>query len=435
MSANVETMFYVRETPWHGLGTEIREAPASADALIAAGLDWIVEQRDVYSEDGSLIPGYKVNIRSTDQAALGIVSDHYKVVQNKDAFQFTDDLLGEGVTYETAGSLQGGKKVWMLARIPQRYIIAGDEITPYMVMMNSHDGSSGIKVAMTPIRVVCQNTLNLALNTAKRIWAAKHTENVMNRVCEARDTLLQAETYMAELGRGIDELSKIKLSDRKILEMMQELFPVSEDINEMQKKNNLRLLEDLKQRYWDAPDLSHVGKNGYRFINAVSDFATHKLANIRIVSEYIHANFLSRGLCAVAAIHAGINQTDPARNNPHVHMIVSTRAVNEEGFCPKKDRELDRSENMEIWREQWEQVQNRAYARNGLPIRVSHESLEMQGKHDWEPTIHLSRIDWQREKNGERTANGNKKREIQARNEARQRQFCQMENREIDITR
>ena len=160
-----------------------------------------------------------------------------------------------------------------------------------------------------------------------------------------------------------------------------------------------------------------------------------KLANIRIVSEYIHANFLSRGLCAVAAIHAGINQTDPARNNPHVHMIVSTRAVNEEGFCPKKDRELDRSENMEIWREQWEQVQNRAYARNGLPIRVSHESLEMQGKHDWEPTIHLSRIDWQREKNGERTANGNKKREIQARNEARQRQFCQMENREIDITR
>ena len=170
MSANVETMFYVRQRPWHGLGTEVQEAPTSADALIYAGLDWEVLQKNVYAEDGSLIPGYRVNTRSTDNAALGIVSDRYKVVQNEDAFQFTDDLLGAGVSYETAGSLQGGRKVWLLARMPHRYIIAGDEIAPYLVVKNSHDGSSGIKVAMTPIRVVCQNTLNLALDSAKRIW-------------------------------------------------------------------------------------------------------------------------------------------------------------------------------------------------------------------------------------------------------------------------
>ena len=275
MSANVETMFYVREKPWHGLGTEVQEAPASIDALIYAGLDWSVEQRDVYTGDGAQIPGYKVNLRSTDNAALGIVSDRYKVVQNEDAFQFTDDLLGEGVSYETAGALQGGRKVWLLARMPQRYVIAGDEITPYMVFMNSHDGSSGVKVAMTPIRVVCQNTLNLALNRAKRIWASKHTENILNRIHEARETLLLDEAYMGELGRGIDELAKIKLSDRKAMELMQEFFPVTEDMNGIQKKNNLHLLEDLKQRYWDAPDLTNMGRSGYRFINAVSDFATH----------------------------------------------------------------------------------------------------------------------------------------------------------------
>ena len=275
MPANVETMFYVREKPWHGLGTLVAEAPASADALICAGLDWRVEQKDVYTGDGSLIPGYKVNLRSTDNAALGIVSDRYKVVQNEDAFQFTDDLLGEGVTYETAGALQGGKKVWMLAKMPQRYFIAGDEITPYLVVMNAHDGSSGIKVAMTPIRVVCQNTLNLALNRAKRIWTTKHTENVMSRVHEARETLQLAEAYMGELGRGIDALSQIRLTDKKVMEFMQEFFPVTEDMPDVQKKNNLRLLNDLKQRYFDAPDLSHVGRNGYRFVNAVSDFATH----------------------------------------------------------------------------------------------------------------------------------------------------------------
>ena len=275
MPANVETMFYVREKPWHGLGTEVQEAPASIDALIYAGLDWRVEQRDVYTGDGALIPGYKANIRNADNAVLGIVSDRYKVVQNEDAFQFTDDLLGEGVTYETAGALQGGKKVWMLAKMPHRYIIAGDEIAPYLVVMNSHDGSSGIKVAMTPIRVVCQNTLNLALNSAKRIWTTKHTENVMSRVHEARETLMLAETYMGELGRSIDDLSKIKLTDKKVMEFMQEFFPITEDMPEVQRKNNLRLLNDMKRRYFDAPDLSDVSRNGYRFVNAVSDFATH----------------------------------------------------------------------------------------------------------------------------------------------------------------
>ena len=158
---------------------------------------------------------------------------------------------------------------------PSNIIIAGDKIAPYMVVMNSHDGSSGTKVAMTPVRVVCQNTLNLALNSAKRTWAAKHTEYVMNRVREARETLLLAEAYMDELGRGIEDLSRIKLSDRKVMNFIQEFFPIAEDMNDVQEKNNMRLLEDLKRRYWEAPDLISVGKNGYRFVNAVSDFATH----------------------------------------------------------------------------------------------------------------------------------------------------------------
>ena len=275
MSANVETMFYVREKPWHGLGTRVEEAPTSADALICAGLDWEVIQKEVYTQDGIFIPSYKANTRSTDDAVLGIVSDRYKVVQNADAFRFTDDLLGEGVTYETAGALQGGRKAWMLAKMPQRYFIAGDEIEPYLVVMNSHDGSSGIKVAMTPIRVCCQNTLNLALDSAKRTWTTKHTENVMLRVHEAEETLGLAEKYMSELGRGIDALSKIRLTDKKVMELMNDFFPTTTDLPEVQRKNNQRLLDNMKARYWEAPDLAAVGKNAYRFVNAVSDFATH----------------------------------------------------------------------------------------------------------------------------------------------------------------
>ena len=97
----------------------------------------------------------------------------------------------------------------------------------------------------------------------------------MSRVHEARETLMLAEASMSELGRGIDELNKIKLSDKKVLEFMAEFFPIIGDMPEVQRKNNMRLPEDMKMRYFDAPDLSHVGRNGYRFVNAVSDFATH----------------------------------------------------------------------------------------------------------------------------------------------------------------
>ena len=103
MSANVETMFSVREKPWHGLGTIVMEAPTSADALRLAGLDWKVVQEPVYTGNQEPIKGYKANVRSSDRKVLGVVSDRYKVVQNTDAFSFTDELLGKGVRYETAG--------------------------------------------------------------------------------------------------------------------------------------------------------------------------------------------------------------------------------------------------------------------------------------------------------------------------------------------
>ena len=118
---------YVREKPWHGLGTEVAEAPTSADALRFAGLDWTVRQEPVFNCRGGIIDGYRANIRSTDDAVLGIVGERYKVVQNADAFRFTDELVGGEARYETAGSLRGGKQIWLLARMPERKI-AGDEV-------------------------------------------------------------------------------------------------------------------------------------------------------------------------------------------------------------------------------------------------------------------------------------------------------------------
>lgn len=276
MAANVETMFFTgRTVPWHGLGTMVEKAPTSQAALKLAGLDWKVVQKKLITEDGFSIPGFKANVRNLDNRVLGVVTDRYKVVQNEEAFSFTDSLLGEGVTYETAGSLQEGRRTWILAKLPQKYIISGDEITPYLVFMNSHDGTGAIKAAMTPIRVVCMNTLNLALSTAKRSWSTNHVGDIRGKLEDARYTLLYADLYMQELGKAIDKLNRQKLSDRKVYEYIDALFPLVDNASEQQKKNLQRMKEEVKVRYFEAPDLAHVGKNAYRFVNAVSDFATH----------------------------------------------------------------------------------------------------------------------------------------------------------------
>ena len=285
MSANVESMFYTRTKPWHGLGVKVAEAPTSKEALKVAGLDWNVVQEPIYTEMEEVIAGYKANVRDSDRKVLGVVTDRYKVIQNEEAFSFTDALLGEGVRYETAGSLNGGKRVWMLARMPHEYIITGERISPYLVFTNTHDGSGAVKVALTPIRVVCQNTLNLALSTAKRSWSMIHTGDIKEKLQEAKDTLFMAQTYMDCLGKEFENLRKIKVSDKQVMEYIELLLPLEEYATPQQQKNIKRLREDMKMRYFDAPDLQDMGKNAYRFVNAVSDFATHT-APLRKTTNY-----------------------------------------------------------------------------------------------------------------------------------------------------
>ena len=275
MVANVESMFYVRETPWHGLGTKVLEAPASKDALQLAGLNWRVMKEPIYTAMEELVDGYKANVRDSDRKVLGVVTDRYRVIQNDEAFAFTDELLGAGVKYETAGSLQGGRKVWLLAHMPHEYIISGERISPYLLFSNTHDGSGAIKVALTPIRVVCQNTLNLALARAKRSWSMIHTGDIREKMQEAKDTLFLAEKYMDELGKEFEALRMRKLTDKQVMEYIEILLPIEDGSTPQQEKNMKRLREDMKIRYFDAPDLQEVGKNAYRFVNAVSDFATH----------------------------------------------------------------------------------------------------------------------------------------------------------------
>lgn len=273
MAALVETMMYVREKPWHNLGTMVEEAPTSADALRLAGLDWTIDAKPIFTDSGIEIPGYKANTRSSDGKVLGVVSDRYQIVQNKEAFDFTDALIGEGITYETAGSLSGGKKIWLLGKMPERYI-AGDKFEPYICFTNMHDGNGAVRACMTPVRVVCNNTLNMALSSAKRNWSTVHRGDINRKLEEARETLMLADKYLVKLDEEADRLANEKMTDGEIKECLDKLFPVEDGMTDRQK----RTAENAKNEIIVCtlrPDLVQFLNTKWGFINAVSDYVGH----------------------------------------------------------------------------------------------------------------------------------------------------------------
>lgn len=272
MSANVETLFVVREPAWHKQGILLDNPPTSEDAIVAAGLDWTVSQQEI-SVEGRKIPGYLANVRSSDNSVLGIVTKKYSIVQNAEAFAFTDGLLGEGLVYESAGSLRGGKQVWMLGKMPERKIL-DEDFEPYVCFTNTHDGEGAVRVCCTPTRVVCQNTLNLALAQAKRSWSTRHVGNMEGKLQEARMTLGLMEEYYAALEEEADRLANLKISDEAVEAMIDALYPIEEDASDIRKKRS----EDLKRSFFTclrADDIKKYKGTAYAVINAAADFADH----------------------------------------------------------------------------------------------------------------------------------------------------------------
>lgn len=276
MAALVENMFYVREQPWHGQGVRVEEAPTSADAIRLAGLDWKVVQKKIYTEEAQRIEGYWANVRDKDGKALGVVGERYEIVQNDEAFRFTDSLIGEGVTYETAGSLRNGRTIWLLAKLPQKYEILGDKVDPFIVFTNTHDGTGAVRVAMTPVRVVCNNTLNFALQTAKRTWSARHTGNMESKLEDAKNTLKFADEYMQAMNQTFEDLYKIKLNEFQVRSLVNNIVPIDEyAMKKKQIANQEAIRNDILYRFKEAPDLKERESTGARLIQAVADTASH----------------------------------------------------------------------------------------------------------------------------------------------------------------
>lgn len=207
MAHQVESMFSVQQTPWHKLGIILKEAPTSEDAIVAAGLNWKAEFRDLYvgpDSAGALTgdaPAFwssnKALVRSDNQSELAIVGKTYQPLQNDKAFAFFDPFVQANLArYETAGSLREGKVVWVLARLNRDPIVIGanDEVNKYLLLSNSHDGTMAVRVGFTPIRVVCANTLAMSMrNKDSKLLRVTHSKRTENRLDQIRDIVNAAD--------------------------------------------------------------------------------------------------------------------------------------------------------------------------------------------------------------------------------------------------
>lgn len=204
MSANIDKMFYYGETPWHQGGTRLNKPATAKEAIKAAGMSWEVEPIEVFARRGKQViemPDQRAMYRVDTKAILGIVSNKFRPIQNWEAFTFFDHVVGKDqAIYHTAGSLGIGERVWILAKLPREIRVAkNDVVEQYLLLANSHDGSSALRMLFTPIRVVCQNTLNAASLKGEgqgiTIW---HTGDVVNKVSEAQRALGLAVKYYDE---------------------------------------------------------------------------------------------------------------------------------------------------------------------------------------------------------------------------------------------
>jgi len=226
MAHEVETMFVARKLAWHGLGTFVPEAVQSDEALMLSGLDWTVGLEPAFAEDGTKVPSTQLTRRSSDGRILGVVGDRYTVFDNHELFDFGDSLAEYGARYESAGSLQEGKKVFATMVIEKPLVIEGDAHIPYLIMASSHDGSMATRALLSPVRVVCMNTLRLALAQSHRTFTIRHTASAPAAIEEARRTLGLTFQYYDEFEEEVRVLMAQPVTDKKFDELVEAVWPI-----------------------------------------------------------------------------------------------------------------------------------------------------------------------------------------------------------------
>jgi phage/plasmid-like protein (TIGR03299 family) len=294
MSHEVESLFSAREIPWHGLGVITDDVLTAADAIKTAGLDWAVRKKQLFTADDAPVPPIRVQAKNgkwvdvpagefikaekvfdkfavqrlSDGAHLGCgLGPDYETFQNVEAFDLFDAVVDDGsAKYETAGALFDGKVVFILARLDRDITVAGDKMVPYLLLLTSHDGSTALRMLTTPVRVVCANTMRMALGKHETSWSVRHTQNMKGRVQEVRNALQLSWKYYDEFEAEVERLMNQPVADKQVEDILGKVFP---------KKSADVLPEKalaVRGLYETAGTIGKFKGTGWGLLNAVNEW-------------------------------------------------------------------------------------------------------------------------------------------------------------------
>lgn len=271
-------MAYFGETPWHGLGTKLENPANAAEAIELAGLNYQANLVPIVTGDGIGVPQRKAVIRSDTREVLGVVGNSYVPIQNGECFSFLDAVVAEGnVRYHTAGALGNGERIWLLAKLPGHVRVKNTEdvTEKFLLLSNSHNGSSALRVFFTPIRVVCSNTLAIAQQREQRQGISiQHKGDLAAKVRQAQEVLGLANRFYDDVQVKVDVLADYQPTTAQLKSYFEALYPDSPDVKSKRSENIRselnRLFEEGKGQ--DIPGIRH---SAWAALHAVTEWVDH----------------------------------------------------------------------------------------------------------------------------------------------------------------
>jgi phage/plasmid-like protein (TIGR03299 family) len=284
-------MFSVNEVPWHGLGRILRDYPDIEEARQNSGLIWEVEKTPVLYKIGdyesapvNTMDNQFVLKRTDNNKALGVVGKDYEIYQNSEMWDFIQEFMGNhDVQLETAGSLKMGRKTWVLASGGVFEPVAGDSHVMYFLFSNSFDGSSSIQIAFTPVRVVCANTINMAIKGAPHVYKVRHTRSSKSYLGEVQEALRLAGRYQSSLVEALGWFASVPVRDQNVVEFVtQYLFPekvvkIESAKSKRTENNRNKAIDTFMGLYYGSGAGVGLGGTGYGLLNAVTEYADHTM--------------------------------------------------------------------------------------------------------------------------------------------------------------
>lgn len=272
------SMFYVGSPPWHQLGVQLQNPATAQEAIQATGLDYKVKLKPVktiVNRKHRIVPNTFATVRTDTSEVLGVVGSRYEPIQNKDAFSFFDALVGsDEAIYQTAGVLGKGERIWILAKLPS-YIRIGknDIVNKYLLLTNSHDGSAVVRAKLTPIRVVCSNTLSVALSGNEQEVRIKHTPNAVHRLREAHKLLGLSNHLYLQLDSIFNKMALKRITEKQLQQYVKTLIPSNPDAQHQTRNENIR--EAILELYESGQGADMSRGTLWGAYNAATEYTDH----------------------------------------------------------------------------------------------------------------------------------------------------------------